>query len=168
MAYGILDPWPETKPVPLALAAQSPNHWTTREVPGPFFDLANTQRIGVCWIWALSLGTPGEWDDGDPRGAYSVTGKTEKARLSIQDCVGYQGRKKQSTWQRVTSKERSVRRSGLREACPELRLESDREPWEALARGWGEHSWLRAQQWSFHISLGRQMAVTNAFFKITF
>ena len=32
-ACGILVPWPEIKPVPLALEAQSLNHWTTREIP---------------------------------------------------------------------------------------------------------------------------------------
>ena len=33
MACGILVPWPGIKPAPLALEAQSLNHWTTREVP---------------------------------------------------------------------------------------------------------------------------------------
>ena len=31
-ACGILDPGPGIKPVPPAVEAQSPNHWTTREV----------------------------------------------------------------------------------------------------------------------------------------
>ena len=30
---GILVPWPENKPIPLALEARSLNQWTTREVP---------------------------------------------------------------------------------------------------------------------------------------
>ena len=33
MACGILVPQPGIKPVPLAMEAQSLNHWTTREVP---------------------------------------------------------------------------------------------------------------------------------------
>ena len=32
-AYGILVSWPGIKPVPPALEAQSPSHWTTKEVP---------------------------------------------------------------------------------------------------------------------------------------
>ena len=31
---GILVPWPGIEPGPLAVEAQSPNHWTTREFPG--------------------------------------------------------------------------------------------------------------------------------------
>ena len=30
---GILVPWPAIKPVSPAVVAQSPNHWTVREVP---------------------------------------------------------------------------------------------------------------------------------------
>ena len=37
-AYGILVPWPEIEPTPPALEAQSPNHWTAREVPTYLFD----------------------------------------------------------------------------------------------------------------------------------
>ena len=33
MARGLLVPQPTMEPAPLALEAQSPNHWTTREVP---------------------------------------------------------------------------------------------------------------------------------------
>ena len=33
MARGILVPWPGIKPVPQAVQAQSPNHWTSRGVP---------------------------------------------------------------------------------------------------------------------------------------
>ena len=32
-AFGVLVPQPGIKPVPPAVEAQSPNHWTTREVP---------------------------------------------------------------------------------------------------------------------------------------
>ena len=35
MAYGILVSQPGTGPIPSALAAQSLNPWTTREVPPP-------------------------------------------------------------------------------------------------------------------------------------
>ena len=34
MACGFLIPWPKTEPRPLAVKAQSPNHWTAREFPG--------------------------------------------------------------------------------------------------------------------------------------
>ena len=33
VVYGILVPWPEIEPAPLALKAWSPNHWITRELP---------------------------------------------------------------------------------------------------------------------------------------
>ena len=33
MACGILVPLPGIKPIPPAVEAQSPNHWTAREVP---------------------------------------------------------------------------------------------------------------------------------------
>ena len=33
MACGILVPWPGIESRPLAVGAQSPNHWTTREFP---------------------------------------------------------------------------------------------------------------------------------------
>ena len=32
-ACGILVPWPGTEPGPLAVRAQSPNYWTTGELP---------------------------------------------------------------------------------------------------------------------------------------
>ena len=32
-AWGILFPWVGIEPMPLAVEAQSPNHWTTREFP---------------------------------------------------------------------------------------------------------------------------------------
>ena len=32
-AYAILVPWPGIEPMALAVEVQSPNHWTTREVP---------------------------------------------------------------------------------------------------------------------------------------
>ena len=35
--HGILVPQPRVKPMPPALKAQRPNHWTTREVPGRQF-----------------------------------------------------------------------------------------------------------------------------------
>lgn len=31
--YGVLDPQLEIRPVPPAVEAQNPNHWTAREVP---------------------------------------------------------------------------------------------------------------------------------------
>ena len=34
MAYKVLVPQPAIKPGPLAVKAQSPNHWTAREFPG--------------------------------------------------------------------------------------------------------------------------------------
>ena len=39
MACGILVPQPETEPGPSAVRAQSPNHWTTRELPVIIFKL---------------------------------------------------------------------------------------------------------------------------------
>ena len=39
MACGILVPQPEIEPVPLALEAWSPNHWTTREFPSFQFSI---------------------------------------------------------------------------------------------------------------------------------
>ena len=33
MAYRILVPWPKIKPLPPAVGAQIPNHWTAREFP---------------------------------------------------------------------------------------------------------------------------------------
>ena len=39
--YRILVPRPGIEPMPLAVKAQSLNHWTTREVPGSYFYIKN-------------------------------------------------------------------------------------------------------------------------------
>ena len=39
MAGGILVPWPEIEPGPSAVKAQSPNHWTARELNSYFLFL---------------------------------------------------------------------------------------------------------------------------------
>ena len=38
VACGVLAPQPGVEPMPPALEVQSPNHWTTREVPGLDFE----------------------------------------------------------------------------------------------------------------------------------
>ena len=44
VACGILVPRPGIKPIPPALGAWSPNHWTTREVPMKYI-----LKIIACW-----------------------------------------------------------------------------------------------------------------------
>ena len=44
-ACGILAPWPEIEPAPPALAAQSLNHWTTREFPSVCFLLSHPRAV---------------------------------------------------------------------------------------------------------------------------
>ena len=46
--HRILVPWPEIKPELLALEAQSPNHWTTKQVPSFLFKpYASSQSDGI-------------------------------------------------------------------------------------------------------------------------
>ena len=46
MTWEILVPQPGIKPVPPAVEAQCPNHWTTREVPYTFYF-----RDFKAWFW---------------------------------------------------------------------------------------------------------------------
>ena len=54
--FPVLVPWAETKPMPPVLAGRSPNHWSTREVPGSIFFFrervwflaTNTAVVGSC------------------------------------------------------------------------------------------------------------------------
>ena len=45
MACRILAPQPGIKPGPPAIAAQSPNHWTTREFPPFYYSFYNFLKI---------------------------------------------------------------------------------------------------------------------------
>ena len=57
MVCGILVPWQGIEPVPPAVEAQSPNHWTAREVPAnSFFQLAF--QLSLHRIWR----DPESWD----------------------------------------------------------------------------------------------------------
>ena len=55
-ARGILAPWPGIKPVPPASEAQSPNHWTTKEVPLYFLNFylgcMCGQSLSRVWLFA--------------------------------------------------------------------------------------------------------------------
>ena len=57
VACGILVPWPAIEPGPMAVKVQSPNHWTTRELPGRGQFKSNfhtfQRPIITCW-WKLS------------------------------------------------------------------------------------------------------------------
>ena len=50
-ACGILAPWPEIKPIPPALEAQSLNHWTAREVPNLLSSLGLLEGV---WLALFS------------------------------------------------------------------------------------------------------------------
>ena len=52
IACGILVPWPGIEPVPPAVEARSPNHWTTREFPPMSFEVDARIGFGV-WCYAL-------------------------------------------------------------------------------------------------------------------
>ena len=52
-ACGILVPQPGIKPVPFSLQVQTPNHWTTREVPGEgILTLKGSIVQGTRWVRA--------------------------------------------------------------------------------------------------------------------
>ena len=64
-ACGILIPQPGIKPRPLAVRAQSPNYWTTREFPGVgFYFLVTAEHLvrAECWkseaLWRSRQGNP--------------------------------------------------------------------------------------------------------------
>ena len=64
-ACGILIPQPGIKPRPLAVRAQSPNYWTTREFPGVgFYFLVTAEHLvrAECWkseaLWRSRQGKP--------------------------------------------------------------------------------------------------------------
>ena len=55
----VLVPWPGIKPVRPALAAQSLNHWTTREVPtlpvGMKLECVSLHSSGIILLWVCSV-----------------------------------------------------------------------------------------------------------------
>ena len=55
VASGILVPWPGIEPMPPALEAWCPNHWTTREVPLPSCFVCSGNLISPLYITALFI-----------------------------------------------------------------------------------------------------------------
>ena len=53
MACGILVPWPGIEPAPLAVEAQSLNHFTAREVP---------QTVEFLKRWEYQTSLPASWE----------------------------------------------------------------------------------------------------------
>ena len=73
VACRILVPWPGIEPEHPAVEAQSPNHWTTRELPPTFQLLITTLLRQYQWKWKIS-----DWiikmkkTKQSPRGAQSL------------------------------------------------------------------------------------------------
>ena len=55
VAYGILVPWQEIKPVPSALGTRSLNHWTAREVPVEAFQSSYSPKRLVAQPFLLRV-----------------------------------------------------------------------------------------------------------------
>ena len=51
----ILVPWPGTEPVPLAVKAQSSNHWTTRELPASLSYIFNMLGVFFFYLNHISM-----------------------------------------------------------------------------------------------------------------
>ena len=70
-------PWPGIKPTPLAKEAQSLNHWTTREVLGPWFCDTTSPDSGWCDAFC---------GEGEPNVA--VTEEATLENFSLPSCQG--------------------------------------------------------------------------------